>query len=373
MKVLLLTKHLNFGGIPVYVTNLSIGLNKSGCNVIVGVRKGELIDRIKKCGVQHFEIDMNTKSELSIKVPLAIMKLKNFIKKNKVDIIHANTRVSQIIGASISMSAKVPMVTTCHGFFRPHLARRKFGFWGEKVIAISGSVKNHLINDFGVPVEKISLIYNGVDCGRFLKRYTDEQKRAIKNRLKIKDELIVASISRLAFVKGHTYLLEAMRVIIKEKPAARLLIVGDGPEKENLKNLSKILGIKNKVIFLDPLKNTEDILSITDVYTMPSLEEGLGMSLLEAMAAGKSCVASRVGGIPEFVEDGVTGLMVKSKDSAALGEAILKLLRDPQLRGKIGKSAQRFVRGKFDIDIMAAKTKEVYLEVLKKSGKNYEK
>jgi len=157
-----------------------------------------------------------------------------------------------------------------------------------------------------------------------------------------------------------------MKEILDRIPQAQLLIVGEGKIKKDLVQLTKKLKIEKKVFFVPSVSNTKIMLSIMDVFIMPSLQEGLGLSIMEAMAAGIPVVASDVGGISNLIEHDETGLLVKPKDTQGLAKAVLLLLEDKKMAKDISTNAREFIKNKFSLDLMVGKTEEVYRECVEK-------
>ena len=367
MKVLLLATHLNIGGVAVYTVNLAKGLKAKNIEVSVASSGGELVGLLQESRITHFKIGVKTKCEFNPKLIIAFFKLFAFIRKNNIDVIHAQTRVAQVLGFLLSGFSGASYVTTCHGFFKKQrISRRLFGGWGTHVIAISDAVREHLVKDFKVSAGSVSLIYNGVDSEAFSRKIAEDVKGNLRSRIGFDRSPIIGSVSRLSPVKGQRYLLFAMKDILKEMPEARLLLVGEGPSKEYLMELAKKLGIESDVFFAKSTTETARFLSIIDVFVFYSLEEGLGLSLLEAMAAGKPCVASDVGGVSSIVEDNVTGILVPPKDPHVLKEAIIKVLKDKGLKLKLARNAQALVKDKFSLDKMINGVIDVYQKALQK-------
>jgi len=367
MKVLLLATHLNIGGVAVYTINLAKGLKKKDIFVSVASSGGELVKRLEKSGIPHLTLGIRTKCEFNPKLILAFFKLLMFIKKNNIDIIHAQTRVTQVLAYFCSRFSGASYVSTCHGFFKKtRIARRLFSAWGSHVIAISDVVVEHLVKDLSVKRDDVSLIYNGVDNEAFSQALDKDEKGILKSNLGLDKSPVIGSISRLSPVKGLKYLLLAMKDILCEMPEARLLLVGEGPSKEYLMGLARKLGIENNVFFALNTTQTQRFLSIIDVFIFYSLEEGLGLSLLEALASGKSCVASNVGGVSSIIEDGVTGILVPPKDTHALKDAIIRVLKDKRLSASLAKKGNAMVKEKFSLDKMVKGVIDVY----KKSSQN---
>ena len=157
MKILLLTTHLNIGGISTYVLSLAKALKAKGHDVFVASSGGTLVAELTTGGVSHLKIDIRTKSEISPKVFKAIFDIYRIAKRLDIDVIHAQTRVTQVVGFFASRLCRKKLVTTCHGFFRKNIGRTLFPGWGDRVIAISEAVQEHLVKDFHVKKSRISM------------------------------------------------------------------------------------------------------------------------------------------------------------------------------------------------------------------------
>jgi len=365
MKILLLTTHLNIGGIGTYTTSLAKALKAKGEDVVVASGGGVLVPELTQGGVSHIKIDILTKSELSPKVFRAIFEIRRIVRKLDIDIIHAQTRVSQVIGFFASGLCRRRVVTTCHGFFRRNIGRTLFPSWGDRVIAISEAVKEHLEKDFRVDRRKISLIYNGIDARKFIRDLRDEEKDRLKDRFGIrKDCSIIGTIARFTPDKGHDVLLYALYEILKQKPDVQLVFVGDGTERSRIMEEVERLNLTGHVIFVESQVNTANILSIMDVFMFtPRRKEGLGIAILEALAAGKPVVATNVGGISSIVKDGVNGFLVRPSRPDLLVEPTLKLLKDKGIYRDMSHAGREIVIEKFSINGMADRVHALYREI----------
>ncbi len=362
MKILQLTTHFNIGGISNYILSLSDALKQKGIECVVVSAGGDLEYELRKRGIPHRTLNIRTKFEFSPKVLLSIFKLVQIIRDENIDIIHAHTRVSQVAASYASRITGVPYVTTCHGFFKKRL-RVIFDTWGLKVIAISDAVKMHLEKDLGVNKDRIEVIYNGVDINRFTKDYPKEEIDLIKKSLGFKGGPIIGTIGRLSPVKGQRLLIEALKDIILRREDAEGLIVGDGPEERSLKSLTKSLGLDESIHFVHSDYDTHKFLSIMDIFVFPSVKEGLGIALLEALASGKACIASDVGGIRNIIKDGLNGILVPVGDISGIQDAILNLLANKELRNKMGQIGRELVRERFTLDNMADSIIKLYQSV----------
>lgn len=366
MKILLLTTHLNIGGIATYTVSLAKALKAKGQDVLVASGGGVLVAELAAAEISHIKINMLTKSELSPKVFSAIFELYKIVKKMDIDIIHAQTRIAQLVSFFVSKLCKIGFVTTCHGFFRNNIGRRMLSAWGDRVIAISEAVEQHLIKDFHVSKNRISLIYNGIDVKKYIRDFSEREIDDLKDRFGIrKDYSIIGTVSRFTPDKGHDVLLYALYEILKQKPNVQLVLVGDGKERSEIIGLSQRLNLSGNVIFIKSQINTTNVLSVMDVFMFtPRRKEGLGLAVLEAMAAGKPVVATNVGGVSSVVKDGVNGFLVEPSRHELLVEPTVKLLKDKVLYQKMAHSGRETVIQKFSINGMVDKVEGVYKEVI---------
>ena len=367
MRILLLTTHLNIGGITTYTISLAKALKLKGHEVFVGSNGGMLTPELTHSGISHINIDILTKSELSPKVFRGIFEISKIVKRLGIDIVHSQTRITQVAGFFVSKLCGIPLVTTCHGFFHKNIGRAILPSWGEKVIAISDAVNENLINYFGVDKDRVSLIYNGIEVKKFLKDFSEEEKYKLKDKFGVKrDYSVIGMIARFTPDKGHDVLLYALYEILKEKPNVQLVFVGDGDKKQDIVKLSQRLNLTENVVFVKPQISTVNSLAIMDVFMFtPKRREGLGLALLEALASGKPVVATDVGGVSSIVENNVNGFLVEPSKPALLAESVLRLLKDKALYARMARSGRETVVKKFSIDVMADRTEELYKEVMK--------
>ena len=257
-----------------------------------------------------------------------------------------------------------PFVSTCHGFFKRRLSRRIFPCWGKRVIAISEAVYEHLHKDFHIDPKRVVLIKNGIDLENFpmVSAQTKEMKR---RAFGLADEPIIGIIARLSSVKGHDVLIEAMKKVAAEFPRAKLLIVGEGSLEKELKAMVEDFKLSSNVRFYSIVNQSLDMLALFDIFVMPSRQEGLGLSVMEAQAAGLPVVASKVGGLPSLIEDGRTGLLVPSENANLLAGAILLLLRNRDKAREMGGRARDFIQKEFSAQRMVEETVRVYQDLLR--------
>jgi len=360
MNILFLTTHLNYGGITSYLISLAKALKKKGHKVFIASSGGEAEVILSQQEINCIRIPIRTKSEISPKILLSFFRLKKELKNYNIDIIHAHTRVTQVLGFFLSRALGCPCLSTCHGFFKRRFSRRIFPAWGEQVIAISQAVAAHLEQDFKVKKEAITVVHNGIDFDRF-SLVDNQAKRRLKVDLGLpQDGPVIGMVARLSEVKGHTFFIQAMPDILKEIPNCFFLIVGEGKLRGRLIGQVKDLNLSRSVFFLPTQADTPKILSIIDCLVNPSLQEGLGLSIIEAQAAGVPVVAFAVGGIVSLIRDNHTGLLAQPQDARSLSAAVVRIFKDNNLREHVVKNARENIKQNFSIDKMVEETLVVY-------------
>lgn len=313
----------------------------------------------QRMGVNVVEVDLRTKSDISPKIYQAIGPFAKLIEDHKIEIVHSQTRITQVLGRLLQRKMRVGYTATCHGFFKPRLSRRIAPCWGDVTIAISQAVYDHLLDDFARPSDRIALIENGIDLNRFNTPSADDILDSRKN-LGLMDEPVIGIIARLSDVKGIDVLIRSMQQVSQKVPKAKLVILGQGKEEQTLRNLTRELGLQEAIIFFPTVNATQVSLAAFDVFAMPSRQEGLGLSVMEAQACGCAVVASRVGGLVTLIKDGETGLLVDSEDPTQLAQALIRVLNDRALAKQLGLNAQQFIRQNYSAEQMVDKTVDLY-------------
>jgi glycosyltransferase involved in cell wall biosynthesis len=357
MRILYLANHVNAGGITQYMLILACALRARGHQVYAASSGGDREGRFTECGVECWRMPLATKSEVSPGVALSFWRLHGMLKREKIDIIHANTRVTQVLAYYLSRATGVPYVTTCHGFFRPRWHRRAFGCWGSRVIAISAQVEEHLVRDLRVLPQRVVRIPHGVA----VPAVDSSVAAALRESLGLAGARVIGIIARLSDVKGHRYLVEAFAKVHAQFPETRLLIIGEGPEEQRIRELSAARNLKDFVVMRASIDETATALTMMEMFVLPSLNEGLGLALMEAMAAGVPCVGSAVGGIRSLIHDGKTGLLVPPQDERALAQAMISLLSDRAFAQALSLRAAEYMRAEFPLERMVEETEKVYL------------
>lgn len=336
--------------------------------------EGEFVKVLTGIGIDVVPLDLQDRGNISnIKV------LSEVIKEKRIDIVHSQGARADFFTrlAARGLKPKVKIVNTVAmpvigydvGILRKGVYRF-FDWFSERYvdrfIAVSDVLKETLVTRYGIDPFKVIRIYNGIELGEYHPDDSGESSEKIRREFTIEEDLfVIGAVGRMVWQKGFKYLLKSFPEIMKVCPRSKLLIVGDGPLRKELEDLSKERGIRDNVIFAGFRSDIKEILSAVDVFAVPSLREGFPMVTLEAMAMAKPIIATRIDGIIEQITDGVDGILVPPKDPSALTEAVVKVLNDQELARSMGMSARKKVEREFSIEKMVAETEEVYMSVLK--------
>ena len=327
--------------------------------------KAELKDAFESIGISPIRIDLKSNYDL-----IALWRLFRLIKRERYNIVHTHLFHADTYGTLAAYLAKVPIIISSKHNDEEFLQKlvykmlhRVTTLFSKKIIALSDHVKDYVVRiGVGNP-DKVKTIYYGLDWRPYdnLNRsYTVREEFGIDKRT-----ILIGTIARLTKQKGLKYLLEAFRQVLDTEKNCKLMIVGRGELEDELKNLSKELGIEDKVIFTGFREDIPEIMHSLDIFVLPSLWEGLGRVFLEAMAARKPIVATNVSAIPEVIANGETGILVPPRNPGALVKGILHLIKNPDAVIRMGEAGRKRLEEKFSIEEMVRKTKEIYESLIK--------
>ena len=286
---------------------------------------------------------------------------------------HTHTSKAGFIGRIAAARAGVPVIVhtphgnVFHGYFNRWLSRifvwmeRHCARRSDRIIELTpGGIKEHLDEGIGRK-EQFRVIFSGIDTAPFDAAIARrEETRAALSVAP--EDFLVGAVGRLEPIKGFAYFIEAAHRIAAEVPEARFVLVGQGALEAELRRAARPLA--GRFFFTGPREDVPDLMAAMDVLAVPSINEGMGRVLLEAGAAGIPVVASRVGGIPDIVDDGETGLLVRPRDAAALANAVIELRAAPERRHLMGATARAKVVPHFSLESMVEQIENLYEEVL---------
>ncbi|MDD4994903.1 MAG: glycosyltransferase family 4 protein [Patescibacteria group bacterium] len=327
----------------------------------------ELLDRLEAQGIKTRVFPHLIRAINPIRDLQAFIQIFVYLYANKFDTIHLNSSKAGVLGSIAANIQSVPkIIYTAHGwvFNEPMPTwKKRFYKWAERLSAKHKTkivTLSRLETEIGVleriaPAEKFVQIYHGVKPIEFL---SSDQAR---DELKIPRQIpVIGCIANFYETKGLEYIVKAWPQIIAAIPDAQLVIIGDGALRKKLESLIKKLNLDENIALAGSRPDASKYLKAFDVFALPSVKEGLPYVILEAMQAGVPIVATRVGGIPEMIEDGASGRLVPPADSAALATAIIKILQNKNLGESYAENARQTLTQKFSFERMIEQTRSLY-------------
>ncbi len=354
LKILHIDPERNWGGGEAQVLGLLTYLGRKGHrNDLLAYPGGRLFERCGPLGVKR--LSLVARNDLDLRPVPALRRL---IRSEKYDIVHFHTKRAHALSLWLPRGPQCPKYVVTRRMDYPEAktwyTRLLYNRRVDGVVAISRVIMNLLI-EAGVEPERIRLIHSGIDPQRF--------DRCADGSASAEYEAVVGIIASLEERKGHRYLFEAAAMLKRRGHKIKYLVAGEGPARRQLEERVKALHLGDEIRFCGFVSDAPDFLSQIDIFTLPSLYEGLGVAALEAMAAGKPVIASRVGGLPELIADGETGMLVAPKNSEELAQAVARLAGEKSLAREMGQKGAERARASFSLEQMAAKNEAYYCEL----------
>lgn len=358
MRIAQILPQLNVGGVETGTVDLAKALKKRGDEPYVISNGGALVDELVKAGIPHLKLPVHKKSLASLGL---VKELSKFIERERIDIIHARSRVPAWIAYLASRRTDCDFVTTCHGYYSKHFFSRVMG-WGKRVIVISHSIGRRMIDDFGVSPERITLVHRGVDLSKYsyaAGKYDKPKSGPYK----------IINIGRITPIKGHEEFIRAIHLLSKRVQPIEVSIVGSAdPGKESyfrdLKLMVDRLGLSSHIKFLGTRCDIPELLNQADLLVLSSkIPEAFGRVLIEAGASGTVVAASRIGGILDVIEDEKNGLLFSPENYEEMAFVMERFIKDRPLCKKLSTALRSKVETEFSLNQMVEKTCQVYQEV----------
>lgn len=364
LNILQIVSNLDRNG-PAYVVNdLASGLVEMGHKVVIASSGGSLEESLSS-EILKVYIPIGRKKGKSKLLKYLLNAVKSYvilcrcIKENNINIINAHQPIPIILGKLVSIRTRKVFVTTSHNVYDKKMINRTYTI-GDKVVAVSDKVRNNTIEVFKISPNKVITISNGINPAHML--YSKDKCASDFN--KGQDEFLFGTIAGLRKQKSLDILLKSFASVCEDMKNAKLVICGDGSERDNLMKLTNELGLVDKVKFLGFRNDIGYVLKNIDVFCLSSQYEGLPISMLEAMALKIPVIVTDVGGIPEVIEDGKNGIMVKKNDINSLANAIKMMYELDDIKTKIAEEGYRTIEMKFSYKIMAAKYAFLYNDLV---------
>lgn len=385
MKILQVPTYVVYGGMSMHVLTLAAGLKRHGHEVeVLSMCPGPLSVEFEKADiplsvVPHLEQRAGRNPLLMAKV---IKNVRRYIREREPDIVHTHgPRAHFFAGIAAGDPGSGRLVASAHGSYTQFTVGqtgelngaqrqlKKVIYGGidrmtarkaERMIAVSDATRNDLVSGLGISDSKVTVVRNGIE-----EVMVDEaEKTAIREEFRFgEDDRVVACVGRIAYHKGSAVLADAMKIVCAQTPRARFLVVGEGPMENELRQMAGQDGLAGRVHVTGRRVDAIAIIATADVLVMPSFSEGLPITLLEAAMSGTAMVATDIGGMPEVVRDGETGLVCQPGDPEGLASSIIRLVEDDTLRRNMGAEARALWEKEFTEEVMVRRMETVYRDV----------
>jgi L-malate glycosyltransferase len=374
-KVFYLLDSLEIGGTETQAVELALRLPADEYEITLGCLRlqGPLLTRLRgsEVRVQEFHPRGGIDSPAGL---YQLLRLAAFLRRQRFDVVHTHDLWSNVMGVPAARLAGVPAIISSRrdlAHFDWYEGKRRV--WLRRiqnlsnvVLANATPIRDALVAEDGFAPEKLRVIHNGVDTEKFQGGKRDRE-RLVPDAGDGKLVVLVGNMH--SDVKGHPWLIAAAPAVVREFPTTKFVFAGDGESRATFEQQVAALELQQSFVFLGRRDDIPDVLASCDIAVLPSKAEGLPNAVLEYMAAGLPTIASRVGGNAELVQDGVTGLLVPPQDSGALANALLRLLRDPQLLQLIASGGRRLATEGFSFERLVRETDALYTELLRRKGK----
>lgn len=363
-QICVLITELGIGGAQKVLADVVTALPRDKYQVQVAClfNPGATAARLQDAGIEVVDLQMHSRLDW-----LVLWRLWRLLRQSSPDILHTHMFHANLVGRLSGTLANVPyIISTEHTMGQEGRIRRLLNkitsALCDRVIAVSQSVGTYAMEVIGIEASKVIVIANGIDVNRYTSRLSPREARG---RVGLPaGAAVIGTVGTLRKVKGTSILLRAFAGLHPRWPDTRLIIVGDGPERNNLQSLAQSLRIERSTIFTGERADVTDFLAAMTVFVLPSYWEGFGLAAVEAMAAGLPVVATRVGSLPEVILEGETGLLVPPSDPAVMAAAIEHLLANPDLGSQMGQAGRQRALVNYTRERMVTQTEELYKTLL---------
>ncbi|WP_195951623.1 glycosyltransferase family 4 protein [Clostridium saudiense] len=357
-NILYITRTMGIGGTEKVILQLCRAFNGEFNKIIICSTKGVHIHELNHLGIKHYEIpDFEDKSIKNI--IKTFRKIVKILNKEKIDIVHTHHRMAALYTRIIRCFRPFIQIHTAHNTFYDKKMLTRLALNNTHVVCVGKKVKENLVSYYNLDKSMISIVYNGIK--------KEEQKFIpIKQleQLRKNDYFLVGNIGRLSEQKGMEYFIKAAKIIKYNGVKVKFVIIGDGELDGELKMLAKEIGVDDDVIFLGYRNDISNVIKHCDIIVLSSLWEGLPLTPIEAFMEKKTVIATKVDGTPEIVEDGINGILIEPHNVEEIGNAVINILNNPNMRKRMEKKAYETYLEKFTIKIFNEKYRKYYEDLI---------
>lgn len=362
INVLHVSADLGIGGSQQWLLDMAANVNKKkyAVKVCYWLGKAELGSDFERAGVEVIDLRQRNNNIITV-----VIKLIKVIRQNNIQLLHSHLFDADLCAFIAGKTSGVPIIISSIPSFtflrsRKHQLRYKlYALFFDRFVPISEAIAQYMVRQCNIDPQKVTAVRACLPTG-FDQKLNQAAAAQMRKEFSLSEnDIVIGTVARLDSRKGYFYLLDAAAIVAQHYPRVKFLCAGGGALKAALKTYARKLGLSSRVIFAGTVRDIPNFLALLDIFTLPSLDEGLGIVILEAMASGLAVVASRVGGIPEIVADNETGFLVKPADADSLAGALMKLIADKELRRKMGREAKARIKD-FTPQEVAEKLEKIY-------------
>jgi glycosyltransferase involved in cell wall biosynthesis len=318
----------------------------------------QMAEQFRKVGIEVYSLGLKRKTDLAV-----ALRLRSFLRQLRPDVMHTYLLHGNVLGRIVGRLTGVPSIISSE------LTIGQARIWGRIATKLTNPLTDAVevnsvtggeaaIKDLGVPRAKLEVVLPGLDLGEFESTVDRDSVRADLGVSS--DKHLVLYIGRLRPVKGVKYGIEAFSKALSQNPGLHMALAGEGAQREELQALVGTLGISDNVSFLGVRNDLPKLLAAADSVLMPSLTEGFPRVAVEAMAASKPVIATEVGGVPEAITHGESGILVQPRDIDSMSVALLSLVDDDELRGRLSTAARKHIQNNFSVEKYVARLDQIY-------------
>ena len=358
MKVLHTESSTGWGGQENRTLQEAIQMRARGVDIRFACRRGaKLGQRARELGFPVEEFPMRNSFD-----PLSIIRLARCLRRQRVDIINTHSgRDTLLAGMAARLVSARPRIVRTRHLILPITSKATYSRLPDHVVCVSEAVREYLIGA-GIPAGMLTTVPTGVDVSRF---DPDNTTSTLREELQIPaDTPLIGTVAILRMKKGYLDLVAAIPQVLAAIPEAHFVFAGDGPQRDNIERALAHAGLEERVHLLGLRRDIPQVLKSLDMFVLPTHQEALGTSYIEAQAMGVPVIGTRVGGVPATLIENETGLLVPPHDPAALATAIITLARDPARRQAMRAACRQWVLGEYTVEKMAERMHALYARLL---------
>lgn len=358
MRVLHSESSTGWGGQENRTLQEALQLRQRGIEVAFACRTGaRLGERAREAGFPVDELAMRNSAD-----PFSVFALAGICRRRRIDLVNSHSgRDTLLAGLAVRLGPCRPRLVRTRHLILPITSKATYSLLPDHVVCVSRAVRDYLMAA-GVPGARLSTVATGVDVARFDPQRTEAPLRAELGLPAA--AVLIGTVAILRMKKGYQDLIAAIPKVRDAIPNAHFVFAGDGPQRQNIERALADAGIGDRVHLLGLRRDIPQVLRSLDLFVLPTHQEALGTSYLEAQAMAVPVIGTRVGGVPETMIEGETGILVPPEDPAALAEAMIGLAGDHERRRRMGEAGRRWILAEYSVATMAERMLEVYRAVL---------